>query len=132
MQMHLIISVLFTITVFFAFLEDRLKEVHKICILAAYAIVMVLIATTKSVQGNADGASYEFMFYDNSNLLIELATEPTYIYLSRMVLACGGTIVTMFFRLVPHEIGHFTPVLDGTNRKTEKKDFIAILPKPFQ
>lgn len=97
MQMHLIISVLFTFTVFFAFLEDRLKEVHKISILVAYAIVMILIATTKSVRGNADGASYEFMFYDNSNLLIEMATEPTYIYLSRMVLACGGTIVTMFF-----------------------------------
>jgi hypothetical protein len=97
MQMHLIISVLFIITVFFAFLEDRLKDIHKISILVAYAIIMVLIATTKSIDENADGATYERLFYNNSNTLVELATEPTYIYLSRIVLACGGTIVAMFF-----------------------------------
>jgi hypothetical protein len=97
MQMHLIISVLFIITVFLAFLEDRMKDIHKMSILVVYAIIMVLLATTKSIDENADGAAYEQLFYDNSNVIVELATEPTYIYLSRMVLACGGTIVTMFF-----------------------------------
>ena len=97
MQMQLIISVLFIITVFLAFLEDHMKEVHKISILAAYAFFMVLIATTKSIEHNADGYTYEMLFYNNDNILVELATEPTYLYLSRIVLACGGTIVVMFF-----------------------------------
>ena len=40
--------------------------------------------------------STEAMFYNNAGLLTEIATEPTYIWLSRLVLACGGTVSTMF------------------------------------
>ena len=97
MQMHLIISVLFIITVFLAFFEDYIKQNNKIAILAAYAVFMVFLATTKSVETNADGPAYEHILYNNSDQLIELTTEPTYIYLSRIVLACGGTIMAMFF-----------------------------------
>ena len=97
MVMHLIISVLFAITVLLAFMEDRLKETHKLIILAMYAIVMVTMATVKDIEHTADAENYVLMFYNNDDPLVEIATEPTYIHLSRIVLACGGTIAVMFF-----------------------------------
>ena len=96
MQMHLTIAVLFAITVVIAFLEDYLKEVHKIVILAGYAIFMILLATTKSIDHTADAPIYEHIFYNNDELLVELTTEPTYIYLSRIVLFFGGSLMIMF------------------------------------
>ncbi len=94
--MNLIIAVLFAITVMLAFIEDYMKEIHKIFILAFYAIFMVALATTKDVDHTADAANYEEIFLNNDSPIVELATEPTYIYLSRIVLAMGGTIGTMF------------------------------------
>lgn len=96
MQMHFIIAVIFAITVFLAFVEDYMEELHKLCILAVYVIVMVLLATTKSIDNTADAADYEEMFMNNDDPLFEIATEPTFIYMSRLVLALGGTIVVMF------------------------------------
>lgn len=93
----LIIAVLFVITVGLAFIEDKLQERDKIIILAGYVVFMVFMATTKSVENTADASLYEYFFYKNDDLLIQLTTEPTYIYLSRMVLALGGTIGVMFF-----------------------------------
>lgn len=97
MEMHLIIATLFAVTVIIAFCEDYLKESHKIAILAAYVVFMIVLATTKSIAHTADALDYEELFYDNDNPLMELATEPTYIQLSRLVLALGGTIVAIFF-----------------------------------
>lgn len=96
-MMHFIIACLFAITVVLAFMEDRLKEVHKTGILIGYVLFMILLATTKSIEHTADAIGYEEMFLYNDNMLFEIATEPTFIYLSRAVLALGGTIVTMFF-----------------------------------
>ena len=97
MQMHLTIAVFFAITVVIAFLEDYLKEVHKIVILAVYAAFMILLATTKDVDHTADGPIYEHIFYNNDDVLTELTTEPTYLYISRMVLAMGGTLMVVLF-----------------------------------
>lgn len=66
-------------------------------ILAVYVLVMVFLATTKSIELTADAPEYERMFMLNDNVLIELTTEPSFIYLSRIVQALGGSIVTMFF-----------------------------------
>lgn len=94
--MHFIIAVIFTITVFLAFIEDYLDEAKKLIILGAYILLMVVLASTKSIEHTADAIGYEEMFKNNDDMLIEFVTEPTYIYLSRIVMACGGTVVTMF------------------------------------
>lgn len=95
--MHYIIAILFIITAGLSFAEDRLRERDKVLILIGYVIFMVLLATTKSVENTSDASLYEYYFYKNDDLLIQLTTEPTYIYLSRMVLALGGTISLIFF-----------------------------------
>ena len=97
MQMHLIIAVFFAITVIIAFLEDYLKELQKIVILAVYAVFMILLATTKDVDHTADGPIYDQIFYNNDDLLTELTTEPTYLYISRMILAMDGTLTALLF-----------------------------------
>ena len=90
MEMHIIIAILFCFTVVLAFCEDYLKDSHKIYILAGYAIFMIILATTKSVGDTADALVYEQMFYNNNVTFVQLITEPTYIYISRMVRALGG------------------------------------------
>lgn len=97
MQMHLIIGVLFAITVFLAFIEEYLQEFYKAAILVVYVVFMVILATTKSIENTADALGYEDMFLRNDDLLIEVVTEPSFIYISRILLALGGTIVTLFF-----------------------------------
>ena len=96
MQMHYIIAGLFAVTVVIAFLEDYLKEIHKIVILAVMAVFMILLATTKDINHVADGIIYEHIFYNNDEILTELTTEPTFIWLSRMVIALGGGLIWMF------------------------------------
>lgn len=97
MEMHYIVAGLFAVTVILAFLEDYLKEVHKIVILTLMAVFMITLATTKSINHVADGTIYEHIFYNNDDLLTELTTEPTFIWLSRLVLALGGGLIWMFF-----------------------------------
>lgn len=58
---------------------------------------MIIAATTKDISTVADATAYENMFYNNDNLLIEIATEPTFIYISRTLLALGGTLPALFF-----------------------------------
>ena len=92
----MLISGLFAVTVVMAFLEDYLKEIHKIVILAVLATLMVLLATTKSIDNTADGTIYEHIFYNNDEILTQLTTEPTFLWLSRLVLALGGGLIWMF------------------------------------
>lgn len=92
----MLISGLFAVTVVMAFLEDYLKEIHKIVILAVLATLMVLLATTKSIDHTADGTIYEHIFYNNDEILTQLTTEPTFLWLSRLVLALGGGLIWMF------------------------------------
>lgn len=80
-----------------AFIEDYIEEFYKVRILMAYGFFMILLATTKSVEHTADASGYEDMFLHNDNILIEIATEPTYIYLSRLILLFGGGIAIIFF-----------------------------------
>ena len=96
MEMHLLISGLFAVTVVMAFLEDYLKELHKIVILAVLATLMIVLATTKSIDHTADGTIYEHIFYNNDEILTQLTTEPTFLWLSRLVLALGGGLIWMF------------------------------------
>lgn len=97
MQMHLTIAVFFIVNAVIAFMEDYLKENHKKVILAVYAIFMILLATTKSIDHTADALVYEEIFYGNDEPLVILTTEPTYLYISRLVQAIGGAFWMMFF-----------------------------------
>ena len=95
--MHLIIAALFAVIVIIAFYEDYLKEIHKFAILTGIVVFMIVLATTKSITNTADAPIYEELFYNNDNPIFVIATEPTYIQLSRLVIALGGTVVSMFF-----------------------------------
>ena len=96
MQMHLIIASFFILTVIIAFVEERIDTVYKIAILCAYVLFMVFLASTKDIETTADAIGYEEKFLTNDELLTELTTEPTFIYLSRLLIALGGTISTLF------------------------------------
>lgn len=66
-------------------------------ILGSYVVFMIFLATTKSIDNTADAVQYEYTFLHNDDPLLSLTTEPTFIYLSKIVLAFGGTISTIFF-----------------------------------
>lgn len=95
--MHLIIIILFAITVLLAFFEDRIRERDKAFILMGYFVFMVFLASTKSLEHTADALIYENMFYKNDDFMIALITEPTFLYISRIILAMGGTVSVLFF-----------------------------------
>lgn len=94
---HYIIAIIFFVTLALAFLEDNIKGWHKFAILAVYSMVFILLATTKSIEHTADAEIYEERFYNHDDVLTELLTEPTFIYISKGILAVGGTLVTLFF-----------------------------------
>jgi len=97
MQTHLIIALFFALTVFLAFMEDRIRSQHKVYILTGYALFMILLVTTKDVEHTADAAVYENMFIHYNDPFVSLVTEPSFIYLSKIVLSLGGGIGVMFF-----------------------------------
>lgn len=97
MLTHLIIAFIFCVTLVLAFVEDAIKSVNRLAVLVVYAVFFILLASTKSIEHTADAANYEEWFYNSDHPLIELTTEPTFRYISRIILALGGGIVTLFF-----------------------------------
>lgn len=96
MTMHLIIATMFAIAVILSLIEDHLEERQKMYFLVVFAFIMILLPSTKSIEHTADALNYENMFLNNDDPLIELATEPTFIYLSRIINDLGGTIRAIF------------------------------------
>ena len=94
--MDILILSIFAIVVVLAFLEDYMPSWQKMLALMVIGIVLICLATLKPMT-TADATTYEYYFFFNDDDLIEIATEPTYIYLSRLVLAFGGEVVVMFF-----------------------------------
>jgi hypothetical protein len=94
--MNVLLLSLFTIVVVLAFMEDYMLSWQKILVLVTLGIAMICIATFKPMT-TADAGTYEYYFYFNDDDIIELATEPTYIHLSRLVLSMGGEVIVMFF-----------------------------------
>lgn len=95
--MNIFVVVLFVIVLLLSLAEDYIGEQKKYCILAGLLLVMIVAATVKPIGVVADSEAYEGMFYNNDNPLIEAMTEPTYIYLSRLVLLFGGGLAVVFF-----------------------------------
>lgn len=94
--MNILILSIFAIVVALAFLEDYMPSWQKLLILFAIGITLICISTFKPMT-TADAGTYEYYFYYNDDDIIELATEPTYIHLSRLVLSMGGEVIVMFF-----------------------------------
>lgn len=97
LTMHFIIGAILIITIFLSFIEESISEFHKKILLACYIVLMIIISGTKDIYHTADAEAYQRMFLENDNFLVELTTEPTFIYLSRLIIALGGDISILFF-----------------------------------
>lgn len=94
--MDVLILSIFAVVVVLAFLEDYMSSWQKLLALTTIGIVLICLATFKPMT-TADAINYETYFYQNDDTLVEMSIEPTYIYLSRFVMALGGEVVVMFF-----------------------------------
>ena len=94
--MDFLILSIFAIVVVLSFLEDYMPSWQKILILVTLGIALICIATFKPMS-TADAESYEYYYYYNDDYIVETATEPTFIYLSRFFLSFGFDIVAIFF-----------------------------------
>ena len=95
--MNLYLLVLFFVVLLLAFYEEYLTEVQKLSILAVMSVAMIVMATCKDIASVPDAESYESIFYHYDDPIYQLATEPTYIYISHWVLMFGGGISAVFF-----------------------------------
>lgn len=94
--MDAIILSIFVFVILFSFVEDYIPDWQKLIALAIVATALVCTAAFKPLT-TTDAATYEYYFYSNDDELIELATEPSYIWLSRLILLFGGEVVVLFF-----------------------------------
>lgn len=95
-MMNILILSIFAIVVVLAFLEDYMQSWQKLLFLIGIGIALICIATFKPMT-TTDAEIYEYYFYYNDDELVELVTEPTYIQLSRLVMAMGGEVIVIFF-----------------------------------
>ena len=94
--MDIIILSLFAIVVAMSFLEDYMPSWQKMLALIVLGLTLICVAAFKPMT-TTDARTYEYYFYNTDDPIVEIATEPTYIYLSRFVLSHGGEIVVIFF-----------------------------------
>lgn len=95
--MYIYLFALFLVVALLSLVEEHIDRPQRQYIVWGMLVVMVMAATLKDVSTVADSGAYERMFYDNDNPLYVIATEPTYIYLSRLILIFGGGIACLFF-----------------------------------
>lgn len=95
-MVNLILIILFAVVLLLSFLEDYLKPAAKSWILVILGSVMVILAATKDPLTTADGDVYDKLFYNNDDPLVVLATEPTFIWLSRIIQFFGGGLACIF------------------------------------
>ncbi len=94
--MNIFLLFLFAAIVILAFLEEYIPKKYMMYILGVLYAIMITAAGFKDASTVADAEAYETMFYNNENELISIATEPTFIYLSRIILTLGGGITFIF------------------------------------
>lgn len=95
--MFAVITILFLMTSILAFISDKLPKKVSIIALFVMGTIMVTMSTFKDIHTTADAENYVDYFNNNDDPLIELMTEPTFIYLSRILIALGLDIVVLFF-----------------------------------
>lgn len=94
--MDIVILSVFAVVVFLSFIEEYIPTWEKILILMTIGIALIAISTFKPMS-TTDATTYEYYYYNNDDFIVELATEPTYIYLSRIFLSFGFDIIAIFF-----------------------------------
>lgn len=95
--MFVVAIFLFLIAGALSFVEEYLPARTKLFVLAGMAFVMIVLPTVKDISTTADAENYVNYFMNNDDPLIELMTEPTFIYLARLLLAIGADIIVLFF-----------------------------------
>lgn len=93
--MDILILSIFTIVVVLSFMEDYMPKWQKILILISIGIALICISTFKPMT-TADAENYENYFYNNDVFLVEIITEPTFTYMSRLYLSLGLEITALF------------------------------------
>ena len=93
--MDILILSIFAIVVVLSFMEDYMPSWQKKLVLTVIGVALVCIAAFKPMT-TTDALSYEYYYLNNDNPVVEIATEPTFIYLSRFYLSYGFGIVSMF------------------------------------
>ena len=93
--MDILILSIFAIVVVLSFIEDYMSAWQKAIILITIGIALICISTFKPMT-TADATNYDIFFYNNDDPFIEISTEPTYIYLSRLYLSLGFSITAIF------------------------------------
>lgn len=94
--MDILVLSIFAIVVVLAFVEDYMLSWQKMLTLICIGIALICISTFKPMT-TSDANTYEYYYYYNDDIIVETATEPTYIYLSRFFLSCGFEVIAMFF-----------------------------------
>lgn len=94
--MNIILILIFVVVLALSFVEDYLRANTKFWILCALGVLMVLLAAFKDPVTTADGDVYEKLFVNNEDPLVVLSTEPTFIYLSRIIQWLGGGLFFIF------------------------------------
>lgn len=98
--MYIFLFVLFVLVALLSLVEDHIDYRKRLYIILAAIPIMIAAATFKDTTVVADSEAYESMFYNNDDALIEIATEPSFIYLSRIVLFLGGGIAVVFLYML--------------------------------
>ena len=88
---------MFSIVVVLAFIEDFLPQNVKIACFVLFCMAMFVAIVTKEAGCDPDYHVYEALFYNNDDELVELATEPFFIHMSRAILAVGGGMGMLIF-----------------------------------
>ncbi len=95
--MFVVATILYLLSFALCFIEDRLPRAVRVSALLLMAMVMIGMSTLKDIDTTADALTYVEYFTNNDDPLIELMTEPTFIYLSRLLIALGLGIEVLFF-----------------------------------
>ena len=93
--MDILILSIFAVVVILSFMEDYMLAWQKALILFAIGMALVCISTFKPMT-TADATNYEVYFYNDGEAPLNVVTEPTYVYLSRLYLAMGFGITSIF------------------------------------
>lgn len=93
--MDILILSIFAIVVVLSFMEDDMPAWQRMLILITIGIAMIFISTFKPMT-TADAANYETYFYNNDDILVEISTEPTFVYMSRLYMSLGYGVTAIF------------------------------------
>lgn len=95
--MFVVASLLLIVAFVLSFLEEYLSSRVKLSVFACMTLIMICLPTFKDINTTADARFYIEYFQNNDDPLIEAMTEPTFIYLSRLLINCGLGIEVLFF-----------------------------------